>query len=44
MDAPDVLNDNLNFARHTYVNARNSTDEQLHFVPPDGSHSIAWCL
>ena len=26
------------------ADARNGTAEQLHFVPNDGSHSIAWCL
>ena len=44
MDALDMLKENLNFAHRTYVDARNATDEQLHFVPEDGSHSIAWCL
>jgi hypothetical protein len=44
MDALDMLKDNLNFAHRTYLDARNGTDEQLHFVPEGGSHSIAWCL
>ena len=44
MDALDMLKDNLNFAHRTFFDARNGTDEQLHFVPQDGSHSIAWCL
>ncbi len=44
MDALDMLTDNLAFAHRTYANAREASDEQLHFVPEDGSHSIAWCL
>ena len=44
MDALDMLKDNLNFAHRTYIDARNATDQQLHFVPEGGSHSIAWCL
>jgi uncharacterized damage-inducible protein DinB len=34
----------LDFAHRALADARNGTDEQLHFVPPNGSHSIAWCL
>lgn len=34
----------LAFAHAALADARNGTDEQLHFVPPNGSHSIAWCL
>jgi hypothetical protein len=34
----------LDFAHRALADARNGTDEQLHFVPPHGSHSIAWCL
>ena len=34
----------LDFAHGALADARNGTDEQLHFVPPSGSHSIAWCL
>ena len=34
----------LDFAHRALADARNGTDEQLHFVPPSGSHSIAWCL
>ena len=34
----------LEFAHGALADARNGTDEQLHFVPPNGSHSIAWCL
>ena len=44
MDALEMLRDNLDFAHRTYIDARNATDEQLHFVPEGGSHSIAWCL
>jgi uncharacterized damage-inducible protein DinB len=34
----------LSFAHRALADARNGTDEQLHFVPSGGSHSIAWCL
>jgi uncharacterized damage-inducible protein DinB len=34
----------LDFAHKALADARNGTDAQLHFVPPNGSHSIAWCL
>jgi len=34
----------LAFAHAALTDARNGTDEQLDFVPPQGSHSIAWCL
>jgi uncharacterized damage-inducible protein DinB len=34
----------LAFAHAALADARNGTDEQLHFVPEHGSHSIAWCL
>ncbi|MCY4390799.1 MAG: DinB family protein [Chloroflexi bacterium] len=34
----------LEFTHAALVDARNGTDEQLHFVPEQGSHSIAWCL
>jgi uncharacterized damage-inducible protein DinB len=34
----------LDFAHKALADARNGSDEQLHFVPPNGSHSIAWCL
>jgi uncharacterized damage-inducible protein DinB len=44
MDALEMLKDNLNSTHRAYFNARQGTDEQLHFVPTDGSHSIAWCL
>ena len=44
MDALDMLTDNLSFAHRTFLDARNGTDEQLHFVPEGGSHSIAWCI
>ena len=44
MDALDMLRDNLSFAHRTFLDARNGTEEQLHFVPEGGSHSIAWCL
>ena len=34
----------LDFTHAALIDARNGTDEQLHFVPEHGSHSIAWCL
>jgi uncharacterized damage-inducible protein DinB len=34
----------LAFTHDALRDARNGTDEQLHFVPEQGSHSIAWCL
>ena len=34
----------LDFAHRALADARGGTDEQLHFVPEHGSHSIAWCL
>lgn len=34
----------LAFTHAALKDARNGTDEQLHFVPEQGSHSIAWCL
>ncbi len=40
----DYIRNGLAFAHRALADARNGTDEQLHFVPPNGSHSIAWCL
>ena len=34
----------LEFTHGALIDARNGSDEQLHFVPKQGSHSIAWCL
>lgn len=34
----------LDFAHAALADARNGTDDQLHFIPEHGSHSIAWCL
>ena len=42
--ATDYIRNGLAFAHRALADARNGTDEQLHFVPPSGSHSIAWCL
>ena len=42
--ATDFIRNGLAFAHRALADARNGTDEQLHFVPPSGSHSIAWCL
>jgi len=40
----DFIKRNLDFAHRALTDAANGTDAQLHFVPADGSHSIAWCL
>jgi uncharacterized damage-inducible protein DinB len=40
----DYIRNGLAFAHRALADARNGTDEQLHFVPANGSHSIAWCL
>ncbi len=40
----DYMRNGLAFAHRALTDARNGTDEQLHFVPPKGSHSIAWCM
>ena len=40
----DYIRNGLAFAHRALADARNGTDAQLHFVPPGGSHSIAWCL
>jgi uncharacterized damage-inducible protein DinB len=42
--AIDFIKRGLDFAHNALADARNGTDEQLHFVPPNGPHSIAWCL
>ena len=44
MDTVDYIKTNLAFAHRALADATNGTPEQLHFVPPHGSHSIAWCL
>ena len=44
MSTVDFIKSNLDFAHRALTDAANGTDEQLHFVPADGSHSIAWCL
>ena len=44
MSTVDFIRRGLDFAHGALADARNGTDEQLHFVPPKGSHSIAWCL
>src|SRR5262245_38108476 len=44
MSTVDFIRQGLDFAHRALADARNGTDEQLHFVPPNGSHSIAWCL
>ena len=44
MSTVDFIARSLDFTHNALRDARNGTDEQLHFVPPEGSHSIAWCL
>lgn len=44
MSTVDYMKKSLAFAHNALADARNGTDEQLHFVPDAGSHSIAWCL
>jgi uncharacterized damage-inducible protein DinB len=44
MSTVDYMRNSLSFAHNALADARNGTDEQLHFVPDSGSHSIAWCL
>src|SRR5438045_3089330 len=44
MGTVDFIKRGLDFAHRALADARNGTDAQLHFVPPNGSHSIAWCL
>ena len=44
MSMVDFIKSNLDFARRALTDAANGTDEQLHFIPSHGSHSIAWCL
>ena len=44
MSTVDFIKRGLSFAHNALADARNGTDEQLHFVPDHGSHSIAWCL
>jgi uncharacterized damage-inducible protein DinB len=40
----EYIRNTLAFAHRALTDATNGTDEQLHFVPERGSHSIAWCL
>ena len=44
MSTVGFIQRSLDFTHAALVDARNGTDEQLHFVPDHGSHSIAWCL
>ena len=44
MTTADFIQRSLEFTHAALIDARNGTDEQLHFVPDHGSHSIAWCL
>ena len=44
MSTVSFIQRSLEFTHNALIDARNGTDEQLHFVPEQGSHSIAWCL
>ena len=44
MTTADFIQRSLEFTHAALIDARNGTDDQLHFVPEHGSHSIAWCL
>ena len=44
MSTVGFIERSLAFTHAALRDARNGTDEQLHFVPEQGSHSIAWCL
>ena len=44
MSTVGFIERSLAFTHAALKDARNGTDEQLHFVPESGSHSIAWCL
>ncbi len=44
MSTVNFIRNGLGFAHRALADARNGTPEQLHFVPEQGSHSIAWCL
>jgi uncharacterized damage-inducible protein DinB len=44
MTTVDYIRNTLDFVHRALIDARNGTDEQLHFVPDAGSHSIAWCI
>ena len=44
MSTVGFIQRSLEFTHAALIDARNGTDEQLHFVPEQGSHSIAWCL
>ncbi|MEZ4502304.1 MAG: DinB family protein [Dehalococcoidia bacterium] len=44
MSTVQFIQRSMDFAHRALADARNGTEDQLHFVPPNGSHSIAWCL
>jgi len=44
MNTVDFISRGIAFAHRALADARNGTADQLHFVPENGSHSIAWCL
>ena len=44
MSTVSFIERSLAFTHAALRDARNGTAEQLHFVPEQGSHSIAWCL
>ena len=44
MRGVEFLKNTIAFTHRACADATNGTDEQVHFVPEHGSHSIAWCL
>jgi hypothetical protein len=44
LSAVELSRTMLDFVHRAFRDAREGTAEQLHFVPQQGSHSIAWCL
>ena len=44
MTTVSFIQRSLAFTPNALIDARNGTDEELHFVPDRGSHSIVWCL
>lgn len=44
MRGVEFLKNTSAFTHRACADATNGTDEQVHFVPEHGSHSIAWCL
>lgn len=44
MKRVEDIRNSLAFAHRAFTDACNGTSEQLHFIPENGSHSIAWCV